>query len=104
MRRQAGDDDEGVDTEMAIVAVFTRLVFSDVEGFGLAEMRVVEALRGADDKLIGASHGEVGDYLRTLGTGELTRLVAAIRHRLQDGPLRGPGENKHSRRARAPSR
>ena len=99
MWRQAGCDDASA--ELAIVDVFTRLIFSDDEGFGLEELRVVEALRGTTDNLVGASHAEIGYHLRTLGAGELAGLVVAIRDhlcRLPGGAQDGRRNPEHGRR------
>jgi len=86
MWREERDDGAGAVGEMAIVDVFTRLIFADCEGFGPRQLRIVEALRAGDASLLAATPQELGGYLRTLGVAEMIRLVTAIRARLDTEP------------------
>lgn len=65
-------------SEMAIVDVFTRLIFSAPDD-SVLEARVVEALRRMYPVECEGSAVDIGAWLRALGVREMIKLVGRVR-------------------------
>jgi hypothetical protein len=69
-------------SEMAIVDTFTKLIFSDQEGFSPQEELIIDAFRTVDANVLQDSYCEMGEYLRSLGVREMIHLVSRIREQI----------------------
>jgi hypothetical protein len=81
-------DDSGdicASIELAIVDVFTQLIFGVDQQWGEQELSIVQALRKADHTVYTDSHGELGIYLRALGVQEMISLVSRVKTQLHEG-------------------
>ena len=74
-------------TELAIVDVFTKLIFGVDQELDDQEMSVVQALRQVDHNIYMDSSREMGTYLRALGVKEMIKLVALVKSQLEEGNL-----------------
>ena len=83
--------DDAVDitatTELALVDVFTKLIFGVDQEMDDTEMSIVQALRQVDHNIYMDSSREMGTYLRALGVKEMIKLVALVKEQLQQGSL-----------------
>jgi hypothetical protein len=82
---KAGRDIEqvGVISEMAIVDVFTRLIFGEQGDLSPHERLIIDAFREVDTNVLLDSIEDMGGYLRSLGVREMIHLVARIREELE---------------------
>lgn len=65
-------------SEMAIVDIFTRLIFGEKDQFDDGELLIIEALRLVETGVARDSHLEMGHYLRALGVAEMIQLVGRV--------------------------
>ena len=70
-------------TELAIVDVFTKLIFGMNQQWSEQELSIVQALRLADHHVLMDSQGDMGIYLRALGVKEMIGLVAVVKAQLE---------------------
>jgi hypothetical protein len=81
--------DEFVDvaatTEMAIVDVFTKLIFGEDQQWNEEELSIVQALRQVDQNITMDNRREMGTYLRALGVQEMIKLVSRVKSQMQQG-------------------
>jgi hypothetical protein len=75
-------------SELAIVDVFTKLIFGVDEPWSAQELSIVQALRMADNNVLVDSKEDMAIYLRALGVQEMISLVALVKAQLeQPAPL-----------------
>jgi hypothetical protein len=72
-------------TELAIVDVFTKLIFGVDQEWDAQELSIVQAVRQVDHNVYMDSNGEMGTYLRALGVQEMIKLVSQVKSQLQQG-------------------
>ena len=72
-------------TELAIVDVFTKLIFAVEQDWDDQELSIVQALRQVDHHVYMDSNVEMGTYLRALGVQEMIKLVSRVKCQLQQG-------------------
>jgi hypothetical protein len=78
--------DTDVVTELAIVDLFTKLIFGGEQELSVSEMRILRALREVDSGLLLHSERDVGFYLRALGVSDMIALVNRVQGQLQAAP------------------
>ncbi|GAB5445171.1 hypothetical protein [Gymnodinialimonas sp.] len=83
-------------SEMAVVDVFTRLIFNDQGEFTATEKTIIETFRTVDANVLMDSYSEMGEYLRNLGVREMIHLVARIREQLAAQSLGGAQQSATS--------
>ena len=66
-------------SEIAIVDIFTKLIFGQEQGYSPRELSIVEAFRLVESNVLRDSHVEMGEYLRNLGVREMIQLVSRLR-------------------------
>ena len=111
MQLEYNKNEQGPVTEMAIVNVFTKLIFGD-ESHTSRELMIIQAFRSVDANVGRDSQQEMGEYLRNLGVREMIHLVSRLRQhinenvvspatkRAQDVPSVGIGQAGYTPRAR----
>lgn len=65
-------------SEMAIVNIFTKLIFGQEQGYSPRELSIVHAFRLVEANVLRDSHLEMGEYLRNLGVREMIQLVSRL--------------------------
>ncbi|GAB3275094.1 hypothetical protein [Parahaliea aestuarii] len=74
-----GDSAPGELSEIVIVDTFTRLIFGDdASVLSRAELGVIEALRRVEPDVAGDDLQAMGEFLRSLGVGEMIALVGRV--------------------------
>jgi hypothetical protein len=77
--------DISASVELAIVDVFTKLIFGVEQPWGDQELSIMRALREADHRLYMDSNHSIGRYLRALGVQEMISLVSRVKIQLLQG-------------------
>lgn len=91
--------DTHVVTELAIVDLFTKLIFGGEQELGISELRILRALREVDSGLLLHSERDVGFYLRALGVSDMIALVNRVQKQLAAAPTwPAPGRQAASTR------
>ena len=72
-------------TELAIVDVFTKLIFGVEQQWDDQELSIQQALRQVDHNVYMDTNVEMGTYLRALGVQEMIKLVSRVKRQLQQG-------------------
>ena len=78
-------DDISASIELAIVNVFTQLIFAVEQEWSEQELSIIQALRTTDHNIYMDSNREMGIYLRALGVQEMIGLVSEVKSQLQQG-------------------
>ena len=73
--------------EMAIVDLFTKLIFGGDHALDASELQILQALRQVDRGLGLESLREVGFYLRALGVSQMIELVTRVQQQLGAAPV-----------------
>lgn len=77
--QRAKDTSEDIPvSEMAIVDIFTKLIFGQGNDFTSSELSIIQAFRLVDASVLCDSHHEMGEYLRNLGVREMIQLVSRL--------------------------
>ena len=71
--------------ELAIVDLFTKLIFGTAVNFSAQELTIVQALRCSDENISMDGSREMGVYLRALGVEEMIQLVSRVKNLLDQG-------------------
>ncbi len=71
-------------SEMAIVNVFTKLIFGEEQAYSSRELLIIQALRVVDARVVRDSHQEMGEYLRNMSVREMIQLVSRMREQLNE--------------------
>ena len=71
-------------SEMAIVNVFTKLIFGEEQAYSSRELLIIQALRVVDARVVRDSHQEMGEYLRNMSVREMIQLVSRMRDQLNE--------------------
>jgi hypothetical protein len=74
--------DTHVVTELAIVDLFTKLIFGGEQQLSISEMRILRALREVDSGVLLHSERDVGFYLRALGVSDMIALVNRVQQQM----------------------
>ncbi|MCZ6831666.1 MAG: hypothetical protein O7F73_19150 [Gammaproteobacteria bacterium] len=72
-------------TELAIVDVFTKLIFGVEQQWDDWELSILQALRQVDHNVYMDTDNEIGTYLRALGVKEMIKLVSQVKRQLRQG-------------------
>ena len=77
-------------SELAIVDTFTKLIFGEESRYSNSKLRIIQALRLADDNVALDGHHDMGVYLRALGVDEMIKLVSRVQAQMSYGHSRPP--------------
>lgn len=77
-------------SELAIVDTLTKLIFGEESCYSEVELRIIQALRVADNNVALDGHREMGVYLRALGVEEMIKLVSRVQRQMVSGHSHRP--------------
>ena len=86
-------------SEIAIVDIFTKLIFGQEQGYSPRELSIVEAFRLVESKVLRDSHVEMGEYLRNLGVREMIQLVSRLHDYMSKNVESLPASHRQAVRA-----
>jgi hypothetical protein len=73
-------------SEMAIVDLFTRLIFDAESSLDTGEKILIELLCHHEPMLQCASRRDISEYLRAMPIDEMINVVALLKHQLENHP------------------
>jgi hypothetical protein len=85
MNRGYNFSEGGPVSEMAIVDIFTKLIFGEEDGYSESELMIIRAFRAVDTHVALDTHRDLGEYLRALGVREMIQLVSKVQEKLAGG-------------------